>query len=71
MRRKVLSELLKWKNEKAKRLPLLIYGARQVGKTYMMKLLGAEYFKNTIYVNFDADEKIGVFFRQIFMRIQS
>lgn len=29
----------------------------------MMKLLGAEYFKNTIYVNFDADEKIGVFFQ--------
>lgn len=47
----------------AGRLPLLIYGARQVGKTYMMKTLGAEYFQNTIYVNFEADEKIGDFFQ--------
>lgn len=63
MRRKILSELLKWKNMGAGRLPLLIYGARQVGKTYMMKALGTEYFKNMIYVNFEADEKIGDFFQ--------
>lgn len=63
MRRKILSELLKWKNMTAGRLPLIIYGARQVGKTYMMKTLGTEYFKNMIYVNFEADEKISDFFQ--------
>lgn len=63
MRRKILSELIKWKNMTAGRLPLLIYGARQVGKTYMMKALGAECFKNMVYVNFEADEKIGGFFQ--------
>lgn len=63
MRRKILSKLLGWKNMTAGRLPLLIYGARQVGKTYMMKELGTEYFRNMIYVNFEADEKIGVFFQ--------
>ena len=63
MRRKILSELLKWKNMTAGRLPLVIYGARQVGKTYMMKTLGTEYFKNMVYVNFEADEKISGLFQ--------
>lgn len=63
MRRKILSKLAKWKNMTSGRLPLLIYGARQVGKTYMMKALGAECFKYTIYVNFEADERIGDFFQ--------
>lgn len=63
MRRKILSELLKWKNTTAGRLPLIIYGARQVGKTYMMKTLGTEYFKNMVYVNFEADEKISGLFQ--------
>ncbi len=44
------------------RQPLLLYGARQVGKTYVMQELGAEYFKSTVYVNFEADVKIGSFF---------
>lgn len=63
MRRKILSGLLKWRKMTAGRMPLLIYGARQVGKTYMMKRLGAEYFRNTIYVNFEADEIISDFFQ--------
>lgn len=63
MRRKILPVLLRWRNTASGRLPLLIHGARQVGKTYMMKTLGTEYFKNTLYVNFEADEKIGDFFQ--------
>ena len=58
-----MSGLLKWRKMTAGRMPLLIYGARQVGKTYMMKRLGAEYFRNTIYVNFEADEIISDFFQ--------
>lgn len=63
MRRKILSELVKWRKMTVGRMPLLVYGARQVGKTYMMKMLGTEYFKNTVYVNFEADEKIVDFFQ--------
>ena len=44
------------------RLPLLLYGARQVGKTYVMQQLGGNTFKNTVYVNFEADQSIGKFF---------
>ena len=58
MRRKILSALLKWKDTETGRLPLLLYGARQVGKTYMMKLLGTMYFPETLYVNFEADGEI-------------
>lgn len=47
---------------KESRTPLLIYGARQVGKTYEMREFGALYYKNSVYVNFETDEKIGKYF---------
>lgn len=62
MRRKIKEKLIRWKQNTDTRLPMLIYGARQVGKTYAMQELGAEEFKNTVYVNFEADETIGTFF---------
>lgn len=62
MKRKITQKLLQWKNQGAERQPLLIYGARQVGKTYVMQELGVEQFKNTVYVNFEADRKIGAYF---------
>lgn len=62
MRRKIMSTLIEWRNKTTLRLPLLIYGARQVGKTYAMKELGAAHFKNVIYVNFEEDRSIGEFF---------
>lgn len=40
----------------------LIYGARQVGKTFEMREFGAHYYKNTVYINFETDEKIGSYF---------
>lgn len=43
-------------------MPLLIYGARQVGKTFEMREFGALYYKNTVYVNFETDERIGKYF---------
>lgn len=51
MRRKLMSELLKWK-DKSGRKPLLLEGARQVGKTYLLKDFGKRYFKNVAYINF-------------------
>ena len=62
MRRKIMENLKKWSLEIKNRMPLLLYGARQVGKTYAMQELGANEFKNTIYVNFEADRTIGSFF---------
>ena len=55
LERKLIVKLEKWKDKK-KRKPLIIQGARQVGKTWLMKEFGARYFKNTIYINFDNNE---------------
>ncbi len=63
LKRKIMDRLIKWKEETKERLPLLLYGARQVGKTYAMQELGASMFKNTIYVNFEEDRNIGTFFQ--------
>ena len=62
VRRKITDKLVNWRKTTISRQPLLLYGARQVGKTYVMQELGAEYFKSTVYVNFEADRKIGSFF---------
>ena len=62
MKRKITSKLYEWKNKLNSRMPLLIYGARQVGKTFEMREFGALYYKNTIYVNFETDERIGKYF---------
>jgi predicted AAA+ superfamily ATPase len=51
MERKLMSELIKWKDKKGRK-PLLLEGARQVGKTYLLKDFGKRYFKNVAYVNF-------------------
>jgi len=51
MERKLMSELIKWK-DKSSRKPLLLEGARQVGKTYLLKDFGKRYFKNVAYLNF-------------------
>ena len=48
--RKMSKELLEWKNNKEK-TPLIIYGARQVGKTYTILSFGKENYKN-VYVFF-------------------
>lgn len=62
MRRKITDRLMQWRGKTASRLPLLLYGARQVGKTYVMQELGADCFRNTVYVNFEADRSISDFF---------
>lgn len=59
MDRLALQYLINWKN-KQKRKPLMIYGARQVGKTYLIKnIFGETYFKNSyIYINLKFDDDI-------------
>ncbi|MDD3416991.1 MAG: AAA family ATPase, partial [Lachnospiraceae bacterium] len=53
MKRILWEELLQWKQMTVNRMPLVLYGARQVGKTYLLQQFGREQFKNTIYVNFE------------------
>lgn len=53
MKRIFEEELLRWKNLKANRMPFVLNGARQVGKTYLLQEFGQSYFKNTIYINFE------------------
>jgi len=50
-------DLHKWKEKKTKK-PLLIRGARQVGKTWLMKKFGETAYKNTVYVSFDNNSQM-------------
>lgn len=62
LERKMMAELVAWKQMTAGRMPLVLYGARQVGKTYILREFGDRYYKNTIYVNFERMETIADFF---------
>lgn len=57
MDRYLTSDLIAWKNSK-NRKPLIIKGARQVGKTWLMKEFGAKYFSKTAYINFDNNPRM-------------
>ena len=59
MKRKSLEKLINWNNS-TRRKPLIVWGARQVGKTYLIKNLFAEkyYFNNYVYIDFKFDNEI-------------
>ncbi|MBP3708619.1 MAG: ATP-binding protein [Clostridia bacterium] len=57
MKREIVNDLIKWK-ESENRKPLIIHGARQVGKTYIVKEFGKKYYDNLIYVNFETNQEI-------------
>lgn len=61
MDRSLQKELVAWKS-KTNRLPLIIQGARQVGKTYLMKWLGENHFDDFAYFNFDERPELREFF---------
>jgi hypothetical protein len=52
MKRKLFKKLQDWKNQ-AKRKPLILIGARQVGKTYLLKKFAKLEYTNTVYLNFE------------------
>src|SRR3990167_214120 len=52
MRRSLLQTLTEWRSDK-RRLPLLLRGARQVGKTYLVNDFAKQHFKNTVAINFE------------------
>ena len=61
MRRKIYSRLLEWKNSKDRR-PLMLLGARQVGKTWIMRHFGEQEYRKVVYVNCDDEPRM----KQIF-----
>ena len=54
MKREIYAKLLEWKSRKGHK-PLVLDGARQVGKTYILKEFGVREYKNVSYVNLDKD----------------
>ena len=57
MYRIAIEKLYKWK-EKKYRKPLIIEGARQVGKTWLMKEFGKKAYEDTVYINFDSNSRM-------------
>ncbi len=67
MERTLYSQLIKWKNA-PRRKPLLLEGARQVGKTYLAKVLGQREYANMVYVNFYNNPAVAQLFRDFNMQ---
>ena len=61
MYRIAIEKLLKWKQSKYRK-PLIIEGARQVGKTWLMKEFGKQAYDNTVYINFDSNSRMADLF---------
>lgn len=57
MYREIINDLIEWKESKIRK-PLIVHGARQVGKTYIIKQFGKEYYDNLIYVNFETNQEM-------------
>lgn len=57
MERELLKSLFQWK-DKVDRKPLIIRGARQVGKTWLLKEFGKRYYKNIAYINFETAKSL-------------
>ena len=61
MYRTAITKLEKWKNSK-NRKPLVIYGSRQVGKTWLMREFGEKHYESVVYFSFDSD----ILYKKIF-----
>lgn len=57
MERQVINQLLQWKLS-PNRKPLILKGARQIGKTYILKEFGKRHYKNVAYINCDHNELV-------------
>ncbi|MBK8388616.1 MAG: ATP-binding protein [Saprospiraceae bacterium] len=57
MKRSLFKDLISWKNSN-NRKPLIIQGARQVGKTWLMKAFGAQEFQQVVYLNFEESSRL-------------
>lgn len=57
MKRNAINDLIKWKHDE-ERKPMVLRGARQVGKTWLMKEFGKNYYESYVYFNFDEEDEL-------------
>lgn len=57
MKRNAMQDLVQRKNDE-ERKPMVLKGARQVGKTWIMKEFGRQYYESYVYFNFDEEEEL-------------
>lgn len=62
MKRFIMDKLIEWKNSSSRK-PLILKGARQVGKTYILKEFGRLNYSNVVYFNFDHDSDLSALFK--------
>ena len=63
MYRKIIAKLEEWKNKK-ERQPLILKGARQVGKTWVLQEFGKKHFEDVLYINFENENNIADLFEE-------
>ncbi len=63
VKRKIEVQLCAWKNKVTDRKPLILNGARQVGKTYTLRKFGEENFKHVVYVNLETNLAVSSYFK--------
>jgi len=61
MKRNIMEQLITWKNDPSRK-PLLLYGARQVGKTYSLKTFANQSYKDHVYLNFEDNPVLKKYF---------
>jgi predicted AAA+ superfamily ATPase len=61
MKRAIYKDLLEWKNSSSRK-PLVLYGARQTGKTWLLREFGKNEYKNVVELNFDSNRELHQFF---------
>lgn len=57
MKRNAMQDLVQWKKDE-ERKPMVLKKARQVGKTWIMKEFGSQYYENYVYFNLDEGEEL-------------
>lgn len=57
MKRNAIRDLIRWKSDEDRK-PMVLKGARQVGKTWLMKEFGKNYYDSYVYFNFDEEEEL-------------
>lgn len=62
MKRHAINQLIEWKENEGRK-PLVLKGARQVGKTWLMKEFGQQCYSETFYFNFDEDDELKSIFK--------
>lgn len=65
MERTVITKFFEWK-ERSERKPLVVYGARQVGKTWLIREFARRTFPKSVYINFEDDDRLSTLFEKDF-----